>query len=104
LAFGIGLLIRHTAAALTAAVAVLFLLPIAGNLLPHGLQDKVDKWLPTAAGAQIWTVNHAPHLNSTSPIGASGPMFSPWIGFAVFFGYAAIVVAIGLLLFLKRDA
>ncbi len=50
LAFGIGLLLRHTAAALATAVAVLFFLPIAGNLLPHSLQDHVDKWLPTAAG------------------------------------------------------
>jgi ABC-2 type transport system permease protein len=104
LAFGIGLLIRHTAAALATAVAVLFLLPIAGNLLPPSLQDHVDKWLPTAAGAQIWTVNHAPHLNSASPIGASGPMFSPWTGFAVFCGYAAIVVVAGLLSFRTRDA
>jgi ABC-2 type transport system permease protein len=104
LAFGIGLLIRHTAAALVTAVAVLFFLPIVGNLLPHGLQNHVDKWLPTAAGAQIWTVNHAPHLNSASPIGASGPMFSAWTGFALFCGYAAIVVAAGLILFRRRDA
>jgi ABC-2 type transport system permease protein len=104
LAFGIGLLIRHTAAALPAVVAVLFLLPIAGNLLPHSLQNHVDKWLPTAAGAQIWTVVHAPHLTSASPIGANGPMFPPWSGFAVFCGYAVIVVAAGLIVFRKRDA
>lgn len=104
MAFGIGLLIRHTAAALSTAVAVLFLLPIAGNLLPHNLQDHVDRWLPTAAGAQIWTVNHAPHLNPGSPIGANGPMFSSLTGFALFCGYAAIVVAAGLILFRRRDA
>jgi ABC-type transport system involved in multi-copper enzyme maturation permease subunit len=104
LAFGIGLLIRHTAGAVSAVVAVLFLLPIAGNLLPHSLQDHVNKWLPTAAGAQIYTVNHAPHLTSASPIGANGPMFPPWTGFAVFCGYAAIALAAGLILFRKRDA
>jgi ABC-2 type transport system permease protein len=104
LAFGIGLLIRHTAAALATAVAVLFLLPIAGNLLPRSVQDHLDKWLPTAAGAQIWTVNHAPHLNSASPIGANGPMLSPWTGFAIFCGYAAVVVVVGAVLFRRRDA
>lgn len=104
LALGIGLLIRHTAAALATAVAVLFLLPIAGSLLPHRLQDQVDKWLPTAAGAQLWTVNHAPHLNSASPIGASGPMLAPWTGFAVFCGYAAMALAAGLISFRKLDA
>jgi ABC-2 type transport system permease protein len=104
LALGIGLLVRHTAAALATVVAVLFLLPLAGDMLPIGLQNQVDKWLPTAAGAQIWTVNHPPHLNSASPIGAPGPMLSPWTGFAVFCSYAAVVVAAGLILFRKRDA
>jgi ABC-2 type transport system permease protein len=104
LAFGIGLLIRHTAGALTAMVAVLFLLPLLGNLLPTSWQDHVDKWLPTAAGAQIWTAVHPPHLNSASPIGAGGPMFAPWTGFAVFCAYAAIVLVAGLTLFRKRDA
>ena len=104
LALGIGLLVRHTAAAVSATVAVLFLLPVAGNLLPHSWQDHVDKWLPTAAGAQIWTVNHAPHLNPASPIGASGPMLSSWAGFAVFCGYAAVALGAGLLLFRRRDA
>ncbi len=31
-------------------------------------------------------------------------MFSPWTGFAVFCGYAAIALVAGLLLFRKRDA
>jgi hypothetical protein len=31
-------------------------------------------------------------------------MFSPWIGFAVFCGYAAVAMTAGLILFLRRDA
>ena len=31
-------------------------------------------------------------------------MLSPWAGFAVFAGYAAIAVAAGLAAFLRRDA
>jgi ABC-type transport system involved in multi-copper enzyme maturation permease subunit len=31
-------------------------------------------------------------------------MFSPWTGFAVFCGYAAIAVIGGVLLFRRRDA
>jgi ABC-type transport system involved in multi-copper enzyme maturation permease subunit len=104
LAFGIGLLIRHTAGALTAMVTVLFLLPLLGNLLPASWQNHADKWLPTAAGAQIWTAVHPPRLNSPSPIGAAGPMLSPWTGLAVFCGYAAIALAAGLILFRTRDA
>jgi ABC-type transport system involved in multi-copper enzyme maturation permease subunit len=104
LALGIGLLIRHTAGALTAVAGVLFVLPLLGNLLPHSWQDHVNKWLPTVAGAQIWTAVHPPHSNSASPLGTGGLMFAPWTGFAVFCGYAAITIAAGLILFRKRDA
>ncbi len=31
-------------------------------------------------------------------------MFSPWTGFAVFCGYAAVALAAGLILFRNRDA
>ena len=104
LALGIGLLIRHTAGALTAVAGLLFVLPLLGNLLPHSWQNHVNKWLPTAAGAQIWTAAHPPHSTSPSPIGTGGLMFAPWTGFAVFCGYAAIALAAGLILFCRRDA
>jgi ABC-2 type transport system permease protein len=104
LALGIGLMIRHTAGALTATVAVLFLLPLLGNLLPPSWQNHVNKWLPTAAGAQIWTAVHPPHSNSASPIGTGGLMFAPWTGFAVFSAYAALALTAGLVLFRNRDA
>ena len=104
LALGIGLLIRHTTGAVSAVAALLFVLPLLGNLLPHSLQNDVNKWLPTVAGAQIWTAVHPPHQNSASPLGTGGLMFAPWTGFAVFCGYAAIAVAAGLILFRKRDA
>ena len=104
LALGIGLLIRHTAGALTAVAGLLFVLPLLGNLLPHSWQDHVNKWLPTVAGAQIWTAVHPPHSNSASPLGTGGLMFAPWTGFAVFCGYAAIALAAGLILFRERDA
>jgi ABC-2 type transport system permease protein len=104
LALGIGLLIRHTAGAVSVVAALLFVLPLLGNLLPHSLQDHVNKWLPTVAGAQIWTAVHPPHSNSPSPLGTGGLMFAPWTGFAVFCGYAAIAIVAGLILFRKRDA
>jgi hypothetical protein len=50
LALGIGLLIRHTAGALTAVAGLLFVLPLLGNLLPHSWQDHVNKWLLAAHG------------------------------------------------------
>jgi ABC-2 type transport system permease protein len=95
LAFGLGLIIRHTAGAISAVVALLFVVILLTQALPQSWQDHVDKWMPALAGGQIWAT-HA-QLGST-------PVFSPWTGFAVLCMYAAIAVAAGALLFRKRDA
>jgi ABC-2 type transport system permease protein len=95
LAFGFGLLLRHTAGAITTVVGLLFVLTILVNLLPSSWQDHVDKWIPAMAATQIW---------STIPTQGQPAMFAPWTGFAVFCGYAAIVLIAGMVLFRKRDA
>ncbi len=95
LAFGFGLLLRHTAGAITTVVGLLFVVTILVNLLPSGWQDHVDRWIPAMAGTQIW---------STVPSPGQPAMFAPWAGFAVFCGYAAIVLIAGVVLFRKRDA
>jgi hypothetical protein len=96
LAFGIGLLLRHTAGAITTVVALLFVVSILVNFLPHSWQVDVTKWMPALAGAQIWTTVSQP--------GQDPPLFAPWTGFAVLCGYAAIAVITGLILFRRRDA
>jgi ABC-type transport system involved in multi-copper enzyme maturation permease subunit len=95
LAFGFGLLIRHTAGAITTVVGLLFVVTLLVNFLPQSWQDHVDKWIPAMAGTQIW----ATVANQGQP-----PMFAAWTGFAVFCGYAAIVLAAAVILFRKRDA
>ena len=96
LAFGIGLLIRHSAGAITTVVALLFVVSILVNFLPQSWQVHVDKWIPALAGGQIWT--------TVSTAGQSPPLFSPWAGFTVFIAYSAAALAAGLLLFRRRDA
>jgi ABC-2 type transport system permease protein len=93
LAFGLGALLRYTAGAVTAAIAVLFISAVASSLLPDSWQESVGKWIPFNAGSQVWSTVSNP----------AGHMFSPWAGFAVFAGYAAIAVAAGLAAFLTRD-
>jgi ABC-2 type transport system permease protein len=95
LAFGLGLLIRHTAGAITTVVGLLFLLTILVNFLPQTWQNHLDKWMPADAGTQIWT---------TIPNQGQPPLFAPWTGFAVFCGYAAIALIAAVILFRKRDA
>jgi ABC-2 type transport system permease protein len=96
LAFGIGLLLRHTAGAISTVVALLFVLSLLINFLPQSWQVHVDKWVPAIAGGQIWTTVAVPR--------GANPMFAPWTGFAVFCGYAAVAVIVGAVLFRKRDA
>jgi ABC-2 type transport system permease protein len=95
LAFGLGTLLRHTAAAISASIGLLFVLFVLVNFLPSNWQDHVDKWIPFNAGMQVWT---------TATQSGSPHMFSPWTGFAVFLGYAVIAIIAGAIVFLRRDA
>jgi len=94
LSFGLGAVLRHTAAAITAAIGLLFVLTILTNFLPQSWQVHVDKWIPANAGSQIWTVVTDPTAH----------LFSAWVGFGVFVAYAAIAIGAGFILFRKRDA
>jgi ABC-2 type transport system permease protein len=96
LAFGLGLLLRHTAAGIAAVVGLLFVVTILVNFLPQSWQNHVDKWIPALAGGQVWMTTQQPPGNT--------PMFSAWPSFAILCGYAAIAVAAGVLLFRRRDA
>ena len=91
-AFAIGAILRHTAGAISAAVGILFVLPILANVLPHSWQEHVDKFLPSNAGAAIWSVRRA------------AMMYSPWTEFVIFVGYIAVLLIAGMFLFRTRDA
>jgi len=92
LSFGLGAMLRHSAGAITASIALLFVVSTLSNFLPPSWAVHVDKWLPFNAGGAIWQNVSAPS------------MFSPWTGFALFCGYAAIALIGGLILFRRRDA
>jgi ABC-2 type transport system permease protein len=94
LGFGLGALLRYTAGAVATAIAVLFVSFVMSALLPDSWQASVSKWFPFNAGSQVWSTVSDP----------SAHMLSPWAGFAVFVGYAAIFMAAGLAAFLWRDA
>jgi len=97
LSYGIGGILRHTAGAIAASIGLLFAAWSLSGFLPgppsgwFGQAD-IDKWIPFNAGGAIWE-----HISGVN-------MFSPWIGFAVFCGYAAVAMTAGLILFLRRDA
>ena len=96
LAFGLGLLIRHTAGAIGAMAGLLFVVTILVNFLPQSWQNHIDRWIPALAGGQLW-------MTKSRPPGSTA-MFGPWTSFAILCGYAAITVTAAVILFRKRDA
>ena len=96
LAFGLGLLIRHSAGGIGAVVGLLFVVTILVNFLPQSWQNHVDEWIPALAGGQLWMTTPNPPGNT--------PMYGPWPSFAILCGYAAIAVAAAVILFRRRDA
>ena len=94
-AFGIGALVRNTAAALTLAFGFLVLLPQLVRTLPVFLHNDLTRWVPGGDA-----------INSmTATIGGQIPRtFSAWGELAVFAGYAAILLLLGAVQFARRDA
>jgi ABC-type transport system involved in multi-copper enzyme maturation permease subunit len=93
LAFGLGVMLRNTAAVITSGVGLLFVVSILADFLPKTWQNHLDKWLPLNAGDQVWSTMHVP-----------GTDLGQWTGFLVFMLYGIVAVALGVLLFKRRDA
>lgn len=94
-ALGLATIIRHSAAAITTYVGVLLVLPIVVQALPSSISQSIVKFLPFHISDTMTSVTH---------VLASGPSFSPWVGFAVLCGYALSTLAVGGWLLVRRDA
>jgi ABC-2 type transport system permease protein len=94
IAFGLGAIIRHTAGAITSAIALMFVIPIIVQLLPNTWRWDIMRFFPDEAGRVL-----------SVTIGQTNPhLWSPWPQFGVTLIYAAVLVGIGGYLFKKRDA
>ena len=92
LGMALGWLLRSTAGAIAALVATLMVVPVVFGLLPASWNETVGPYLPGNAGQAVMTVAR------------DGSHLAPWVGFAVFCGYAAITLAVGALRLVRRDA
>lgn len=92
LALGLGAIIRHSAGAIAALFGVVLVLPALMNVLPTSWQHAADRYLPSNAGRQIFTL-HRDHF-----------MLSPWTGLGVFCIYAVVALAVAGMLVNRRDA
>ncbi len=88
---GLGAIIRNTAGGIAAFAAILFVIPPLMNVLPASWNDAASRYLPSNAGRAILSI---------TPDSSS---LSPWVGFAVFCGYAAATLAVAAILLVRRD-
>jgi hypothetical protein len=92
---GLGAVIRHTAAAITVVVGVVF---VGGTFIGHA-DLAIRPYMP------LFIVSHS--LDATGPAclpGMASCWLSPWSGLGLLAGYAAVAMLLGGLLLARRDA
>ncbi|WP_222265850.1 ABC transporter permease subunit [Modestobacter marinus] len=92
-AMAVGLLIRHTAAALSIVLALVFVVGNMAFLLPGSWGEYIAKLLPGNAGGGIAT-----------PVSFNPQLLGPWTGFAVFAAETAALLIAAYVVFRRRDA
>lgn len=93
LGLGLAVIVRHTAAAISIFVGVLFILPVITVVLPSSLADDVSRFLPAAIGTVMISAHHH-----------DANAFGPWPSSALLAGYAAAALVAGGILLTRRDA
>ncbi|HUZ09267.1 MAG TPA: hypothetical protein VMU76_03780 [Acidimicrobiales bacterium] len=92
LGVAVGALLRHSAAAISTVVALLFVLPGVAQALPDSWRHPVVEYWPTQAGSQILQVSRDAYT------------LAPWAGFGLMCLFVAIVFAVAFALLQRRDA
>ncbi|OXM69059.1 ABC transporter permease subunit [Amycolatopsis vastitatis] len=92
LGIAFGWLVRYTAGAIAALVALVLIVPGLAGVLPESWLPHVLPYLPSNAGQALVTVRPAP---------LSLP---PWTGFAWFCGYVVVALAAAAVVLKRRDA
>jgi ABC-type transport system involved in multi-copper enzyme maturation permease subunit len=92
LGFGLGLILRKTAAAIVVFVVVLLVVPIILAVIPSDIGTPILRYMPSQLGSGMMSINHDP--TTFYPLGSTLLMVA----------YAAGMVAIGSVLFVRRDA
>jgi ABC-type transport system involved in multi-copper enzyme maturation permease subunit len=90
--FALGAVIRHTAGAITAAVALLLIAPPLTNLLPGSWGDTVTKYFTSNAGSRVAAVVNVPD------------QATPWVGYLAITIWWVVPLLFGAWLMRTRDA
>jgi ABC-type transport system involved in multi-copper enzyme maturation permease subunit len=106
LALAIGALLRRSAGAVTAAIAVILLphLLATAPVLPAGMADWLLRVTPAAGFAILQSVPRYPQVaGQYLPFNGYYPL-APWAGFAVLCGWAVLALGLAIVALRRRDA
>ncbi len=92
-AMAVGLLVRHTAAALSIVLALVFVVGNMAFLLPGAWGEWIAKLLPGNAGSGVAT-----------PVSFNPNTLGPWTGFGVFAAETVALLIVAYVVFRRRDA
>jgi hypothetical protein len=90
-ALAIGAIVRNTAGGIAAFAAIFFVLPPLMFVLPQSWNNAISQYLPSEAGRQLFSLDHAPHT------------LTPLAGGLLFAGYCAAAILIAAVLLVRRD-
>lgn len=94
---GLATIIRHTAGAISAFVAILLIIPLVLQALPSSIVNAVGRYVPANIGATVTSIHGIAGFEGSY-------QFTPWAGLLLLAAYAAGTLLIGCLLMMRRDA
>jgi len=100
LAYGIGAIVRSSAAGIAVVLGLLLVVENAMALVPWGPVQTLGAYLPGTAGARLLQSDAVGSVVNAS----SSTMLSPWAGYAVMLAWVAGVLAVAGVLLRRRDA
>ena len=90
--FSLGMLLRQSAATISAYVGVVLVIPLILFFFPQSIQDSLTKFEPSYLGREMMSVTPIPNA------------FSPWVAAMILVIYTAVLWVGGILVFQRRDA
>ena len=101
LAFAVGALVRHSAGALTAVIALLLVVENVLMMVPLGAVEQVSPFLPSTAGRRVLFDSEMIEAVDAATAGAH---LAPWQGYAVLLAWVAALLALAAVRLRRRDA
>ena len=89
----LGALIRNSAGAIAIFAGIIFVLPGLVGVLSNSLKNAINPYLPSNAASAFFTATPDP----------ADHLLRPWVGFAVFCGYAGVLLGAAAVLLVRRD-